>query len=107
MGKLLYGSNYSFDFDDRTLTHLRTVITSKLLRQESFSFTWKDDGCQRTLWMHPGIVLVFQFDSESTDAINPEWIAVLTQQANTPAGLRLVPEPRHATLVDQPMPTNS
>lgn len=43
MGKLVYDSTFTAEFDDRLLTHLQIVIGMKLRRGESFMFSWKDD----------------------------------------------------------------
>jgi hypothetical protein len=36
MGFLTYGGVQEYEFDDRTLAHLKVAITIKLRRQESF-----------------------------------------------------------------------
>lgn len=92
MGSLHYGSNQVFLFEDRVLAHLRSVILGKLVLQESFAFTWNDSGAQRSLWMHPGLMLQFEFDSADSYEINRSWIEALAATANSPGGLRLVPE---------------
>lgn len=93
MGKLYYGSQTVFEFDDRTLLHLRSVIVGKLVRQESFVFSWVDDGMQHSVWVHPSMHLVFTFDAETDRELNRAWLETLAELANAPAGLRLVPEP--------------
>ena len=94
MGYLRYGQQQSFQFDDRTLAHLRAVITGKLVLQESFIFTWTDEGLQRSLWMHPTLPLSFEFDSSEPPAVNRSWVELLMGLANSPAGLRLAREPQ-------------
>ena len=93
MGKLYYGPQTVFEFRDRTLIHLRSVIVGKLVRQESFVFSWVDAGQQRSIWMHPAMHLVFEFDAEGEHELNRAWLETLAELANAPAGLRLVPEP--------------
>lgn len=93
MGSLHYGSNQVFLFQDRVLAHLRSVIIGKLVLQESFAFTWNDAGVQRSVWMHPGLALQFQFDSIEPQDINRGWLEALSATANSPGGLKLVPEP--------------
>lgn len=95
MGTLHYGSEHKFSFDDRSLNHLRTVITSKLLQRESFPFTWEDGESQKTLWITPEAHIVFEFSADPADsgALNPGWLEILMARANTPSGLQLVPEP--------------
>lgn len=92
MGYLYYGT-HNYDFDDRTLAHLRKVITSKMAMQESFLFTWVGCGIQHSIWINPGTCLYYKFDSASTHKLNREWIAELTRSANSSAGLQLTAEP--------------
>lgn len=97
MGYLHYGESHAFAFDDRTLTHLRTVILGKLNLQESLVLTWLDEGRQRSVWLHPTIPLQFEFEQDVTPELNPEWVEQLRSLANSLAGLRLVEEaPRSA-----------
>ncbi|UOQ57142.1 hypothetical protein MUN78_16040 [Leucobacter allii] len=96
MGCLHYGPRLSYAFDDRTLAHLRAVITAKLLRQESFVLTWNEGAAQRTVWLHPSVDLVFDFDEYRAEPLNLAWLEVLSDLANSPAGLRLVEEPEAA-----------
>ncbi|RGE23254.1 hypothetical protein [Leucobacter sp. wl10] len=93
MGYLHYGPSQIFRFDDRALAHLRTVIMTKLLQQESLLFTWNDAGIQRSIWLQPSVPLQFEFEAAETPAINRAWLEELTAVANAPAGLRLLPEP--------------
>lgn len=94
MGYFHYTSQQVFGFDDYLLTHLRTVIVSKLLQQESFLFTWQDGGIQRSIWLHPSLPLSFEFDSAEVPHINREWVTELLALANGPGGLRVIPEPQ-------------
>lgn len=96
MGNLHLSKSNIYQFDDRTLAHLRTVITNKLLQQESFMFTWVEDGIQRSAWLHPASDIIFEFDAAKTAEINRAWAEELYSQANSPGGLRLVPEPSSA-----------
>lgn len=92
MGFLHYGGGYRFEFEDRLLAHLRTVILGKYVLQESMIFTWVDFGEQRSIWLHPNFPLQFEFDRETTPELNPEWIDRLNQLASSPGGLRLIDE---------------
>lgn len=96
MGCLHYDGVAKFAFDDRLLTHLRSVVFAKLNLRESFVFTWVDEGRQRSIWLHPALPLHFEFDSEVTPEVNPAWVDALLATANAPSGLRLVPEPGKA-----------
>lgn len=96
MGHLHYGGSESFSFDDRLLTHLRTVILAKLQLQESLSLTWQDGDQQRSIWLHPAIPLHFEFEAESTADLNPQWVEHLLHQTNLQAGLHDLDEPAEA-----------
>ena len=93
MGNLHYGGLETLAFDDRTLTHLRTVILGKLNLQESLVFTWVSEGKQHSIWLHPSVPIHFEFDAEETPELNPAWIEQLFALANSPSGLRSVEEP--------------
>lgn len=100
MGKLIYDSSLTVDFDDRTLAHLQIVIGAKLRRGESFSFSWRDDpqnGDGRTsIWVHSSSPVVFKFYGTRPPSINRHWVDALMVTANTATGLQLVPEPTDA-----------
>ena len=44
MGSLHYGGQ-EFEFDDRTLTHLQIVFSTKLRRGENCVFSWISSAC--------------------------------------------------------------
>ena len=97
MGKFIYDAQIRVDFEDRLLSHLQVVITTKLRRGESFTFMWKDDssiGNGRTMvWLHQGSSLVYKFYGSRTPQLNRAWLDALSQVANSPSGLYIVPEP--------------
>ena len=78
------------------LAHLKTVIASKLRRQESFLVSWTvepDAGSGRvSLWMSPSIPLEFRFLGSRPPQLNPVWLEVLADMAHTARGLVLVGE---------------
>lgn len=94
MGQLLYGSPpESFEFDDRTLAHVEIVVVAKLRRHESFSLVMpKDDGSRVSVWVHPSATLQFRYEDAGHE-INRAWLEELVDSANTPAGLKVTPEP--------------
>jgi hypothetical protein len=101
MGTLTYDVVSKIEFDDRTLVHLQIVIASKLRRGESFNLSWTKDpqGSGRTaIWMHPAIPLVYEFEDGQTPSINRDWLNALMETANSPSGLRLIPEPQESEL---------
>jgi len=97
MGSLTYDVVYKVNFEDRALAHLQLVIATKMRRGESFNFSWiknAGEGSGRTtIWMHPAIPLVYDFDGSRHPAINRLWIEALMNTANSTTGLVLVQEP--------------
>lgn len=97
MGRLTYEGSQKVEIEDRALTHLQIVITAKLRRGEPFALSWKDDistgGGRSTVWVNAQSALVFKYHGGRQPSINRAWIEALTQTANSPAGLYLVPEP--------------
>lgn len=102
MGKFIYGApSLTVEFEDRTLAHLKVVITTKLRRGESFLFTWEygtDSGSgHSSVWLHPAIPLQFELTDPRDPQINREWLEELMRAANSSSGLRLIPEPERAS----------
>ncbi|WP_449279145.1 DUF7882 family protein [Leucobacter sp. GX0328] len=99
MGHLHYGLGESFEFDDRLLTHLRTVILSKFALQEALALTWHTETTQHSVWLHPSVPLHFEFDVPETPELNRAWLEKLRDLANSAGGLRCVDEPVDASVV--------
>ena len=98
MGKFIYGTpSIAVDFDDRVLAHLKVVILSKVRRGESFTFSWEytasNNHGHSSIWIHPTIPLQFDFRGSREPRLNRAWVEELVRLSNTPAGLRVVPEP--------------
>jgi len=95
VGKLIYGDR-EIEIEDRTLAHLKIVMLTKLRRSESFAFNYAHDvnsGSGRcTLWVHPSISLEFAFYGNRSPELNREWVEALLMSANSPDGLRVLPE---------------
>ena len=101
MGKFIYGiPSIEVEMDDRVLAHLKTVITAKLRRDESFTFTWQEEGegdpTHSSVWLDPAIPLKFEIAGEQDPPLNREWLEELSRSANSNAGLKVVPEPNSA-----------
>ena len=97
MGQLRYGdSDAPVQIDDRTLAHLQAVVVTKLRRNESFTLSWQHcpgSGTGRsTIWLHPAIPLLFEFDEGAPDKLNLEWLERLMHSANASGGIQLVEE---------------
>jgi len=108
MGTLYYGdSGTPIGIEDRALAHLKVAITTKLRRNESFTFSWRHADEQprgrSTLWMHPSIPLRFVFDEPERPELSVRWIEDLMRSANSTGGIELVPE----NLDTGPIPTGS
>lgn len=105
MGHMIYGVAPAIRIEDRALAHLRTVIVTKLRRNESFSFNWDDEpdvdgddatrapGLHGTVWISKSSSLYFSFDGDPDISLNRKWLELLAASANSAGGLRLLPEP--------------
>jgi hypothetical protein len=107
MGQFIYGNpSVAVDFDDRVLAHLKVVVLAKVCRGESFTFSWEYTAAagsgHSSIWIHPTIPLQFNFLGNREPRLNRAWVEELMQLANTPAGLRLTPEPSEAGPVPSP-----
>ncbi|GAA3657407.1 hypothetical protein [Microbacterium marinilacus] len=97
MGTLIYDSvEPPITIDDRTLSHLKVVILSKLRRGESFSVSWRHgdapDAGRSTIWVNQSIPLRFIFDETEAPELNQAWLSALAQSANELGGIHLSPE---------------
>jgi len=103
MGKFIYGTpSITVEFEDRVLAHLKVVILAKLRRGESFTFSWEYTSSQgsghSSIWLHQAIPLQFDFYGKKDPVLNRVWLEELVKLANTPAGLRIIPEPTTPTV---------
>jgi hypothetical protein len=99
MGKFIYGMpSIEVEMDDRALAHVKAVITAKLRRDESFTFTWEDPSggelTHNSVWLDSSIPIQFEIAGKQDPPFNREWLEELTRSANTPGGLKLTPEPQ-------------
>lgn len=102
MGTLLYGAPpATYPCDDRVLAHLQIVITNKFRRGEGFLLSLEADGVagtgRRAMWLHPNIPTRFEFSGGRMPQINPGWVRLLSDEASSGRGLRILPEPVAAT----------
>ena len=98
MGKFIYRMpSIEIEMDDRVLAHVKAVITSKLRRDESFSFTYEDPtGAELThnsVWLDSSIPIQFEIAGKQDPPLNRDWLEDLSRTANSPAGLKVTPEP--------------
>lgn len=96
MGYFIYAGTQEYEFEDRTLAHIKLAVSMKLRRQESFLMNWTNSaekGSGRiSLWLAPSIPLVFRFSGSRTPELNEQWLQVLAELSNTPRGLIVVTE---------------
>lgn len=96
MGFLMYAGTQEYEFEDRTLAHLKTAIAIKLRRKESFLMSWtnpSDKGGGRvSIWLAPNIPISFRFNGSRPPSLNKTWLTVLNDLSNTPRGLLVVSE---------------
>ena len=96
MGFLMYGGSQEYEFEDRTLAHLKVAITIKLRRQESFLMSWTNPaergGGRVSLWLSPTIPLTFRFSGSRPPQLNKVWLSVLNDFSNTARGLVVISE---------------
>ena len=98
MGTFTYGMPaVEVELDDRVLAHVKAVITAKLRRNESFTFTWEDpEGDELThhsVWLDSSIPIQFELSGKDAPPLNREWLELLTRTASGAGGLKIVPEP--------------
>lgn len=96
MGYLMYGGAAEYEFDDRTLAHLKVAVSMKLRRQECFFVSWTqpvEKGSGRlSIWVGPSIPLAFRFSGSRSPELNEAWLTVLNELSHTPRGLIVVSE---------------
>jgi len=72
-------------------------MVTKLRRREPFILTWTVDpslGSGRvSRWVGVSTSWDIRYHSRAIGPLNPEWIDALMSTANSPSGLRIVPEP--------------
>ena len=96
MGSLHYGGQ-EFEFDDRTLTHLQIVFSTKLRRRENFFFSWiqplERGSGRHAIWVDNGVPIHFFYSDSRNVAINREWIESMINSSGRASGLILTDEP--------------
>jgi hypothetical protein len=106
MGVLSYGGS-EYEFDDRVLSHLQVVITTKLRRRESFALTWMPENAEygrESIWIDNGFPIRFRFTEATGSPLNREWLEQLMESTHRPAGLVLTAEPARSEARRQAVP---
>jgi hypothetical protein len=93
----LYYDGEEFELDDRILTHLQIVISTKLRRGEDFFLSWQvpaERGSGRNaLWIDNGVPIRFFYSGSRNVAVNREWVEAMIMGAGRASGLILGDEP--------------
>lgn len=97
MGKLIYGyAAQEYEFDDRTLSHVKSAIVTKLRRHESFLLNWQvpgeHGGGRVSLWISREIPMAFVFSGSRPPKLNERWMEALLQSSQRTGGMVIVPE---------------
>lgn len=96
MGFLNYDGMGEYEFDDRTLAHVKIAITLRLSRKESFLLSWTNPSARGSgrvsLWMTPYIGLSFRFSGSRPPEVNPTWVSVLSELSYSGRGLVVISE---------------
>lgn len=85
------------ELDDRTLAHVKSVVVTKLRRQESFTLSCIESSGEQSrrisLWIHPSIPLEFEFQETDRPELNLAWLNALMVSTNGSGELWVEPEP--------------
>ncbi|WP_200329864.1 hypothetical protein [Leucobacter sp. L43] len=95
MGFLIHGKS-EYEFEDRLLAHLKTVIGQKLKKQECFFLSWTktpEEGSGRvSVWLSPYIAVGFRFSGSRPPELNVAWVRTMNALSHTPRGLVVISE---------------
>lgn len=96
MAQLIYDADSVYEFDERTLAHLKIAITVKLRQRESFLLNWVvPSGAgsgRRSLWVSPDVPLTFRFRDPTPPPLNRVWLDALTRSAQGIRGMTVMAE---------------
>lgn len=96
MGTLIYGNGREFEFDDRTLSHVKIALVTKLRRHESFLLNWEipieQGGGRMSLWISREIPLAFAFNGSRPPALNERWMEALLHTSQRTGGMVVMSE---------------
>jgi hypothetical protein len=96
MARLIYGANEGFEFDERTLAHVKIALAAKLRLRESFLLNWvvpAERGSGRlSLWISPEVPLTFVFHGSVPPQLNKTWLDAMSRSAHGIRGMTVMPE---------------
>ncbi len=90
---VLYYADQAIVIDDRTRSHLKIALVTKLRRGESFTLSWShrpgEAVGRTTIWMQPAIPLRFEFDELEPGPLSRDWIEQILRSSNSTGGIQL------------------
>lgn len=96
LGTLIYGKQQEYELDDRTLAHVKVVVTARLRKRESFFLSWTRRGgsgpASVSLWIAPSVPLVFRFSTAEQEKLSRRWIESLMRLSYAEHSLVITPE---------------
>jgi hypothetical protein len=97
MGTLVHGyGSTAYEIDDRTLSHIKVMVSLKLDRGHSFFLSWErpsEQGSGRvSLWISASTPLQFRFKKSRRPEITRRWIEYMMANSYGPRGLIVVDE---------------
>jgi hypothetical protein len=96
MGRLIYGGSQEYEFDDRTLSHVKIAIVTKLRRHESFLLNWQippeQGGGRMSLWISREVPMAFVFSGSRPPKLNDRWMEALLHTSQRTGGMFVMRE---------------
>jgi len=94
MGKLTYGAiQREIVMEDRLLAHLEVVVLARLRRNNPLTLRWverdEDGDGRRTIWIHPGSDLYFEYTGAEHGELDRELLDTLVRAADSNSGINL------------------
>ncbi|MBO0983538.1 hypothetical protein [Rathayibacter sp. SD072] len=86
MGVLIFGAwRRRIEFDDRTLSHIRIAIRTRMSRGAPFRVTWRTsqeaEFRSHAILVQPGSLLEYRFDDPQLVVLNRLWLRELLSPA--------------------------
>lgn len=107
MARLIYGvQKETYEFDERTISHVKIAIVTKLRRHESFLLNWDvpvEQGSGRiSIWISRELPLAFEFTSRTSPPLNPQWMEALLLSSLRTGGMVVMPEDEAQAFLEDP-----
>lgn len=95
MGYITHGER-EYEFEDRTLAHLKVIIGQKLSRREPFFLSWalsmSQGSGRHDLWISEHSPIAFRFSGSKQPELNQDWLRALLALSHSPRGLVVISE---------------